>query len=154
MRFKIKKNAVFFKQVFAKRIKLAELLGVVVRGRHVPVEVVLVEDALYFVVLDEGELLRVECAYVFGRQVFLESALFPDGEDELHKRLEDVVLCALFGLCPKQRLQVVVLKFVENRGLPPLDDVFGNHEVDVADLGVFVTVEEVLLHRAFQRFFF
>ena len=57
------------------------------------------------------------------------------------------------GLCPEQRLEVVVLKFVENRRLPMLDDVFGDDEVDVAELGVFVGVEEVLLHRAFQRLF-
>jgi hypothetical protein len=31
-----------------------------------------------------------------------------------------------------------------------LDDVFGNHKIDVADLGVFVTVEEVLLHALFS----
>ena len=133
---------------------MAEFLGIVVRGRHVPVEVVLEEDALDFVVLDEGELLRVEGADVPGRQVMLEGALLADGEDELHKRLEDVVRSALFGLGPKQRLEVVVLELVKNRGLSQLDDVFGDNEVDVAELGVFVVVEEVLLHRAFQGFFF
>ena len=153
LRFVIKEDGIVLKQALAEVVKLSEFLGIVVRGRHVPVEVVLKKDALYFVVFDEGELLRIERSYVFGWQVFLEGAFLADGEDELHKRLEDVVRGAWFGLRPKQLLQVIILELVEKRGLSLLDDVFGNHEVDVTQLGVFVTVEEVLLHRAFQRFF-
>ena len=105
-------------------------------------------------VFNESEVFGVKRADVFGRQIFLEGTFLADGEDELHKRLVNVVRSALFGLCPKQRLQVVVLELVKNRRLTMLDNVLGNDKIDVAKLGVFVTVEEVLLHRAFQRLFF
>ena len=109
MCFVVKDYGTVLQQTFATVVELAELFGVVVRGRHIPVEVILEKDVLNFVVLDEGELLRIEGTYILGRQVFLEGALLADGEDELHKRLEDVVRSALFGLGPKQRLEVVVI---------------------------------------------
>jgi len=62
-----------------------ELLGFVVAGRDVPVEIVHRENVHNGVVGNERYFPGIECAQEHRRQIFVESPRFSDGQDELRE---------------------------------------------------------------------
>ena len=83
-------------------VKLAELLGVVVAWRYIPVEVILREHVYYVVIGEEGNLFGVERPEERWRQIHVERAGTPYGEYKLHERGVDVFPGAALGLGPQQ----------------------------------------------------
>ena len=92
--------------------ELSELLGAMVGGGDVPVEVVLPQYVEDGVVGQEGNLRRVEGTEECGRQHPVLRPFLTEGEDELDERLVDVVACAFLRLRPEQRLRLVQPQWV------------------------------------------
>lgn len=147
IRFVIENVFVARNRLFDQLANLLELFGGMIRGRDIPIEVILIENINDVAVRHEAEFIRVKSPQQERRQETVESPSFPDGQDQLGKCVEQIDR-ASFGFRPKKTFPVKI-----EGHLIRIFDLCGDAEINIAkNWGMVKTGEKIFSDFLLQFF--